>query len=194
MHDATDDASSDQPMMDLGIWDAYETLGVARGSGDGAIASAYRTLARQFHPDIAGDAATTKMTRINAAFDAIKTAEVHGHGPKSVTGQAARGRLRVDRRAAFSISGVTSAGPSARSPAGIRGTWSGCANAARAARTSTRSTPPFARPACRCREPASQRRGPARPPGSTGSAEASRSGRTVRRGSDRPLSPTRRRM
>ena len=74
MHDATDDAGSDQPVTGLGFRDPYETLGVRRGAGDRAIASAYRHLARQFHPDIAGDAATDRMTRINAAFEAIKDA------------------------------------------------------------------------------------------------------------------------
>lgn len=74
MHDATDDAGSDRPAVGLGFMDPYETLGVRRGAGDRAIASAYRQLARQFHPDIAGDAATNRMTRINAAFETIKDA------------------------------------------------------------------------------------------------------------------------
>lgn len=53
--------------------DPYAILGVARGSGDAAIATAYRTLARRFHPDIAGEGATVRMMLINAAFDAIRT-------------------------------------------------------------------------------------------------------------------------
>lgn len=55
--------------------DPYEILGVPRGAGDTEIAAAYRALARRHHPDIAGDAATPLMMRINAAFDAIRTAE-----------------------------------------------------------------------------------------------------------------------
>lgn len=55
--------------------DPYAILGVRRGSSDRAIAAAHRTLARRFHPDIAGDDATARMVRINAAFDAIRTAE-----------------------------------------------------------------------------------------------------------------------
>lgn len=53
--------------------DPYAILGVARGSGDATIAAAHRALARQFHPDIAGEGATARMMRINAAFDAIRT-------------------------------------------------------------------------------------------------------------------------
>ncbi len=62
-------------MTDQRIEDPYRVLGVPRGSTDAAIAAAHRALARQHHPDIAGDASTERMTRINAAFDAIRTAE-----------------------------------------------------------------------------------------------------------------------
>lgn len=55
--------------------DPYAVLGVRRGSSDRAIAAAHRALARRFHPDVAGETATGQMMRINAAFDAIRTAE-----------------------------------------------------------------------------------------------------------------------
>jgi curved DNA-binding protein CbpA len=63
-------------MTDHAADDPYEILGVARGSSDEAIAAAYRALARRHHPDIAGEPATATMMRINAAFDAIRTAEL----------------------------------------------------------------------------------------------------------------------
>ena len=62
-------------MTDHATDDPYQILGVARGSADATIAAAYRTLARQHHPDIAGEPATATMMRINAAFDAIRTAD-----------------------------------------------------------------------------------------------------------------------
>jgi curved DNA-binding protein CbpA len=55
--------------------DAYTTLGVDQDADDAAIAAAYRTLARRYHPDVAGDGATAAMMRINAAFDRIRTPE-----------------------------------------------------------------------------------------------------------------------
>ena len=55
--------------------DAYSTLGVDRDADDAAIAVAYRNLARRYHPDVAGDGATSAMMRINAAFDNIRTPE-----------------------------------------------------------------------------------------------------------------------
>lgn len=61
--------------MDPDVGDPYAILGVQRGSGDKAIAAAYRRLARRHHPDIAGETATIQMARINAAFDAIRTAD-----------------------------------------------------------------------------------------------------------------------
>ena len=37
MHDATDDAGSDRPMVGLGFMDPYETLGVRRAAEHGAV-------------------------------------------------------------------------------------------------------------------------------------------------------------
>ncbi len=62
-------------MNEFWAFDPYEILGVHRGASDRTIAAAHRSLARKFHPDIAGDAATVRMMRINAAFDAIRTAK-----------------------------------------------------------------------------------------------------------------------
>jgi curved DNA-binding protein CbpA len=62
-------------MTDRATDDPYVVLGVARGSTDETIAAAYRRLARKFHPDTAGEASTARMMRINAAFDAIRSAD-----------------------------------------------------------------------------------------------------------------------
>jgi curved DNA-binding protein CbpA len=55
--------------------DAYVVLGISRDADDAAIARAHRRLARRHHPDIAGESANARMRRINAAYDAIRTAE-----------------------------------------------------------------------------------------------------------------------
>ena len=55
--------------------DAYVVLGLSRDADDRAVALAHRRLARRHHPDVAGDTASRRMMRINAAYDAIKTAE-----------------------------------------------------------------------------------------------------------------------
>ena len=52
--------------------DAYAVLGLEPSVDDDAIQIAYRALARRFHPDIAGETATKRMMRINAAFDRIR--------------------------------------------------------------------------------------------------------------------------
>ena len=55
--------------------DPYAVLGVGPDADDATIAAAYRALARRFHPDVAGDAATQRMMVINAAFERIRTEE-----------------------------------------------------------------------------------------------------------------------
>jgi curved DNA-binding protein CbpA len=52
--------------------DAYAVLGLEPSVDDDAIQIAYRALARRFHPDIAGETATKRMMRINAAFDRVR--------------------------------------------------------------------------------------------------------------------------
>lgn len=58
--------------------DPYEVLGVSRNATDEEIKSAYRTLARKYHPDNysadnpLADLATEKMKEINEAYDAIQ--------------------------------------------------------------------------------------------------------------------------
>jgi curved DNA-binding protein CbpA len=52
--------------------DPYAILGVPRDADAAEIASAYRALARRHHPDLAGEAETARMSRINAAFDLLR--------------------------------------------------------------------------------------------------------------------------
>ncbi len=52
--------------------DAYSVLGVEPSVDDDAIQAAYRRLARRYHPDIAGESATKRMMKINAAFDRVR--------------------------------------------------------------------------------------------------------------------------
>ena len=53
--------------------DYYDVLGVARSANEGDIKSAYRQLARKFHPDVADDkvAAETRFKEINEAYEVL---------------------------------------------------------------------------------------------------------------------------
>jgi curved DNA-binding protein CbpA len=55
--------------------DPYVTLQVNHDAEDDVIGAAYRALARRYHPDIAGEAATRSMAAINAAYELIGTPE-----------------------------------------------------------------------------------------------------------------------
>lgn len=57
--------------------DLYDTLGVSRGASDKEIQSAYRRLARRYHPDVTGGdaAAEDKFKAINTAHDVLSDKE-----------------------------------------------------------------------------------------------------------------------
>lgn len=64
------------------IQDPYKVLGVAPGCSEDELKSAYRKLAKQYHPDLhPGDAhAAQKMNEINAAYEQIKNPPQTGAG------------------------------------------------------------------------------------------------------------------
>ncbi len=53
--------------------DPYRVLGLSPGASDDEVKKAYKTLAKKYHPDVAGNTeeAARKMQEINAAYDQI---------------------------------------------------------------------------------------------------------------------------
>jgi curved DNA-binding protein CbpA len=112
--------------------DPYRVLGVDDAADDDAIDTAYRAMARRFHPDLAGETSTIQMTRINLAFDAIRTADrraalagvdgrVTGVGAaeaRSPSGPSSTGNARSRRRWRSANDGTGGAGPPPGRPSG----------------------------------------------------------------------------
>lgn len=55
--------------------DYYKTLGVERRATEAEIRDAYRTLAKQFHPDTSASETTAAMTQLNQAYEILSDPE-----------------------------------------------------------------------------------------------------------------------
>ena len=78
--------------------DPYRALGLAPGASLNEIRSAYRRLAKTYHPDAAGDRALSRFLAIQAAYERLVDGEGRLRGPRpGPVGKASREAWRAGR-------------------------------------------------------------------------------------------------
>src|SRR5438067_1947145 len=100
--------------------DPFRTLGLHPGSSEEQIKRAYRTLAKRYRPDSAGEAALPRFLAIQAAYDMLTGTIRHprpgtaGGNPSGARPQAGSAGGTANRRSAGSSGPEGSAGPGSK--------------------------------------------------------------------------------
>lgn len=107
--------------MTEAVLNPYSILGIPRGASDGQVRSAYRRLAKQYHPDLHSDAAASEqMQRVNQAWEMLSTpARRAGYDAASASVRSTSyGHWAASRRSApMAASSTTWTGWASPSPA-----------------------------------------------------------------------------
>ncbi|MDO4572458.1 MAG: J domain-containing protein, partial [Clostridia bacterium] len=91
--------------------DPYRVLGVPETAGDAEIKSAYRKLAKRYHPDLHPNdpAAAQRMNELNEAYDAIRDAKAraaYARGAARPAAQSAAGPAGPGGRGGYAAQGA----------------------------------------------------------------------------------------
>ena len=97
--------------------DPYRVLGLVPGATAGEIRSAYRRLAKIYHPDKAGDRSLPRFLAIQAAYEAL----VDGEGRLRARGWTSRGAAGPARPAGAAAKGASRDAWRARRASGAAG-------------------------------------------------------------------------
>ena len=96
--------------------DAYAILGVDPDGDDATIAAAYRALARRYHPDVAGEAATERMIRRQRG---VRPGPRPERGASTTTSSRRSTRRAAERERARAAASTGHRPPQPRSPSTI---------------------------------------------------------------------------
>jgi hypothetical protein len=81
--------------------DPFAVLGVPPSASDTEVAAAYRELAKEWHPDVRGDAGLARMAEINVAYELLRTGAVRGPAPAEPAAAPARSGMSAALRHAL---------------------------------------------------------------------------------------------
>jgi hypothetical protein len=73
--------------------DPFAVLGVAPSATEADVAAAYRELAKEWHPDLRGDAGVARMAEINVAYELLRAGAARRPAPAKPVARAAKGGL-----------------------------------------------------------------------------------------------------
>jgi DnaJ domain len=88
-------------MAHNGAVDPFAVLGVAPSASEAEVAAAYRDLAKEWHPDLRGDAGLARMAEINVAYELLRAGAVRGPAPAGVAPTAGKNGLSAALRRAL---------------------------------------------------------------------------------------------
>ena len=71
--------------------DYYSVLGVSRDASEAEVKKAYRKLAREFHPDVAGPEGEARFKEVGAAYEVLGNAEKRAQYDRGVDPRGSRG-------------------------------------------------------------------------------------------------------
>jgi hypothetical protein len=86
-------------MAHNGPVDPFAVLGVDALASEAEVAAAYRELAKEWHPDVRGDAGLARMAEINVAYELLRAGDVRAPAPVEAPAPAKGGLSWALRRA-----------------------------------------------------------------------------------------------
>ena len=91
--------------------DPFAVLGVPSSATEADVAAAYRELAKEWHPDVRGDAGVARMAEINVAYELLRAGAARGPAPARAAPAPTKGGMSPALRHALGPELIEALGP-----------------------------------------------------------------------------------